>query len=116
MQINKISSNCSFGKLIIDSDAEKQLYSEILYTPKDESTLKEMLLDTIEVQKSKNNNIYVYSDGRVEVESEWTGGKSLSWGRNMAERFETALRAARSDKYQEFLTDKKENPFIDIKG
>ena len=114
MKINNVGANHSFGKLVIDKDAEKKLYSEILLAPRDEYTLKEMLLDTIEVQKSKKNNIHVHSDGRVEVESEWTGGKSLSWGRNMFERFETALRAARSEKYQEFLTYKKENPFIDI--
>ena len=114
MRINNISKKYSFGKLNIEKGAERILYSQILTEPRDEYTLKEMLLDTIEVQKSKKNNINVYSDGRVEVESEWTGGKSLSWGRNLFERFETALRAARSDNYQEFLTDKKENPFIDI--
>ena len=56
MKINNSFSNYSFGKLNIEKGAEKILYSQILAEPRDEYTLKEMILDTIEVQKSRNNN------------------------------------------------------------
>ena len=114
MKINNISFNRGFGQLNIETGAEKILYSQILAEPRDEYVLREMLLDTIEVQKSRDNNINVYADGRVDVDSEWTGGRSSVGGRNLLERFETALRAARSDKYQAFLTEKRKNPYIDV--
>ena len=113
MQINAVS-NQNFGKLYIENGIENSLYNEIMLADGNKEAFKEVILDILDVQKSTKNHVYVFNNGLVEADSEHFGGRGGVFGRNLLERFTTALRTARSDKHQNYLTNYKRNSSFTI--
>ena len=111
MQIVPLN-NLNFGRITISPKSRNEIYYAVKDSHESADYYKEIILDMLDIQNSEANHVRIDKHQNVIADSEWTGGASLAFGPTFLEQFATALRSARSEGHENFLTASKER--IDV--
>ena len=103
-------SNQNFGKIFIENGIEKRLYNEIHMSSGPTDAYKEVITDILDVQSSPKDHVYIRKDGSIEAKCAVTDyNMSKMCAPTFLQNFFLALRTARSERYQSYLSNFQEN-------